>query len=338
MENNGDRARTWKATFVLFGTIVGAGIFGLPYLIQKAGFAIGVFWMVVLTSVVTLTHLLYGEVVMVTPGRHRLVGYVRLYLGKGLAQVEAVNSTLNLYGGSLAYLILGGLFVAAIFSPLAAISPLYGSVVLFLFGLAAAWGGSAFLSKFDFWMTLGEMTSFLVLSAVALTAFHAENLVHIDFSQAFLPYGVVLFALGGLTAVSEVTEIVGEKPRLVRQSVLIGTLMAAGLTLLFATSVVGALGPDVTTESVSGLTSKFGGMLPILGGICGFLAILTSYAVFGANLKSQFQLDLKLKPVAALFAAVILPFLLYLRNGLRSLASGLLVFIQTRQESLPSYP
>jgi hypothetical protein len=270
---------------------------------------------------------------MVTPGRHRLVGYVRLYLGKNLSRVEAVNSTLNLYGGSLAYLILGGLFVAAIFSPIAAISPLYGSIALFLFGLAAAWGGSPFLSKFDFWMTLGELTSFLVLSAVALTAFHVGNLTQVDFSQAFLPYGVVLFALGGLTAVSEVAEIVGEKPRLVRRSILIGTLMAAGLTVLFATSVVAALGPAVTPESVTGLTLKFGGPLPILGGVCGFLAILTSYAVFGANLKSQFQFDLKLKPITALIAAVVLPFLLYLagiRNFGRILAfvGGVLVGLE----------
>ena len=307
-----ERARGWKATFVLFGTIVGAGIFGLPFLIQKSGYLIGAFWMIVLAGVVALTHLLYAEVVMVTPGRHRLVGYVRVYLGKTAARVEAVNSTLNLYGGSLAYLILGGLFAAAIFSPLMTISPLYGSLALFLFGLAAAWGGAAFLSKFDFWMTIGELTSFLVLSAIALTAFKTSHLAGVDLSQAFLPYGVVLFAYGGLAAVAEVREIIGDDPRQVRKSVLTGTLMAAGLTFLFATAVVGALGADVSPESVAGLTAKFGGPLPIIGGVTGFLAILTSYAVFSANLKSQFQFDLKLKPLAAMFAAVVLPFLLFL--------------------------
>ncbi len=318
MANSGDRARSWKATFILFGTIVGAGIFGLPALIQKSGWLIGVFWMLALAGVVALTHLLYAEVVMVTPGRHRLVGYVRLYLGKGLSGIEAVNSTLNLYGGSLAYLILGGLFAAAILTPVAAVSPLYGSLALFLFGLAAAWGGAAFLSRFDFAMTIGELTSFLLLAGVALTAFGPGNLAHADFSQAFLPYGVVLFAYGGLTAVPEVADIIGlGKPRLVRRSVIIGTLMAAGLTIIFATAVVGALGPDVTPESVSGLARKFGGVLPVLGGVTGFLSILTSYAVFGANLKSQFQFDLKLKPLSALFAAVVLPFLLYLA-GIRS--------------------
>jgi amino acid transporter len=267
--------------------------------------------------VVALTHLLYAEIVLATPERHRLVGYVRLYLGKTVAQVEAVNSTLNLYGGSLAYLILGGLFAAAIVSPLMAISPMYGSAALFLFGLAAAWGGARFLSKFDFWMTLGELTSFLALTGVAFTAFRAANLTHLDFSQAFLPYGVVLFAYGGLTAVPEVADIVGGDRRQVRRSVVIGTLMAAALTFLFATAVVAALGPDVSPESLGGLTAKFGGFLPVLGGVTGFLSILTSYAVFGSNLKSQFQFDLKLKPLAAIFAAVVLPFLLYLL-GIRS--------------------
>jgi amino acid permease len=307
----------WKATFVLFGTSVGAGIFGLPALVQQSGWGIGAFWMVVLAGVVTLTHLLYGEIVMATPGRHRLVGYVRLYLGKNAGRIETVNSTLNLYGGSLAYLILGGLFAAAIVSPVMTVSSLYGSLLLFLFGVAAAWGGAAFLSKFDFAMTIGELASFLLLAGVALSAFRLGNLGHVDFAQAFLPYGVVLFAYGGLTAVPEVADIVGGDARLARKSVIIGTLMAAGLTFLFATAVVGALGADVTSESVAGLTAKFGGLLPVLGGVTGFLSILTSYAVFGANLKSQFQYDLKLKPFTALLLAVALPFALFLL-GIRS--------------------
>src|SRR5689334_18826733 len=99
MATSSDRARAWKATFVLFGTIVGAGIFGLPALVQKSGWLIGAFWMIALAGVVCLTHLLYAEVIMVTPGKHRLVGYVRLYLGKGFSRVETVSSTLNLYGG-----------------------------------------------------------------------------------------------------------------------------------------------------------------------------------------------------------------------------------------------
>ncbi len=308
--------RTWKATFVLFGTIVGAGIFGLPALVEKAGYVAGAFWMIALSGVVALTHLLYAEIVMVTPGRHRLVGYVRYYLGRSSGRVEAVNSTLNLYGGSLAYLILGGLFVTAIFSPIASVSPLAGALLLFVFGLAAAFGGTKFLSRFDFWMTVAELSSFLILAGIALTAFHAGNLAHLHPAQAFLPYGVVLFAYGGLTAVPEAVDIVGGSASAARRSVLAGTFMAAGMTFLFATAVVAALGPNVTGETLGGLTARFGGSLPVIGGVTGFLSILTSYAVFGANLKSQFQFDFRFKPLPAVFAAVVLPFLLYL-GGLR---------------------
>ena len=63
-----ERKRIIKASFTLFGTIVGAGIFGLPYVVQKAGYLPGLFWMVVLAGAVMLTHLLYGEIVMATPG------------------------------------------------------------------------------------------------------------------------------------------------------------------------------------------------------------------------------------------------------------------------------
>lgn len=311
------KGRAWKGTFILFGTIIGAGIFGLPHLIVRSGYLIGAFWMILLAAVVTLTHLLFAEIVMVTPGKHRMVGYVKLYLGKGMSVVETANSTLNLYGGQLAYLILGGLFATAIFSPLGVVSNVWGSLALFAFGLAAAWGGSKFLSKVDVWMTIGELSSFLVLSAIAFTAFKGANLTGVDWGQAFLPYGVVLFAYGGLTAVPEVREVVGGKPSAVRRSIIFGTLMAAALTFLFATAVVGALGREATDETLLGLTRKFGGPLPVIGGVAGFLAILTSYAVFAENLKSQFELDLKVPPLGALFASVVVPFLIFL-VGFRS--------------------
>jgi amino acid permease len=316
-----ERKRMIKASFVLFGTIVGAGIFGLPYMVQRAGFLPGLFWMVVLAGAVTLTHLLYGEVVMATPGEHRLVGYVKMYLGPWAHRVEMVASVIGLFGSILAYLILGGLFISSIFQALGLpLSQAQGSATLFLFGLAAAWFGTKFLSGVDFWLTLVEFGSFTLLSIIAFTGFHAGNLATIHLDEAFLPYGIVLFAYGGLTAISEVRAIVGADPRAVRKSIMAGTLMAAALTMFFVTSVVGALGPDVTPEAVGGLNARFGGPLPLIGAIAGFFSVLTSYIVFSEYLKSQFQKDFRWPKAAAVAAATAVPLVLFLL-GVRSFGS-----------------
>ncbi len=313
-----ERRRMIKASFVLFGTIVGAGIFGLPYMVQRAGYLPGLFWMVILAGAVMLTHLLYGEVVMATPGEHRLVGYVKLYLGPWAHRAETVASVIGLFGSNLAYLILGGLFISSIFQALGVpLAEAQGSAMLFLFGLAAAWFGTKFLSGVDFWLTLVEFGSFVLLAGIALTGLKPEHLATVHLDEAFLPYGIVLFAYGGLTAISEVKAIVGGSPGAVRKSIVAGTLMAAALTILFTTSVVGALGPDTTQEAVGGLNARFGGSLPLIGAIAGFFSILTSYIVFSEYLKSQFQKDFGWPKIVAVVTATFVPLLLFLM-GVRS--------------------
>ena len=307
----------FRASFVLFGTIVGAGIFGLPFVVQQAGYASGLFWMIVLAGAVTLTHLLYAEVVMATPGQHRLVGYVRIHLGPWAERLEAFSSVIGLFGSSLAYLILGGLFISQISEAFFPVSAFWGSLLLFSFGLMVVRKGTAFLTGVDFWMTLVEMGSILLLTFIAATAVRTEHLATLQLDHALLPYGIVLFAYGGLTVVTEVREIVGGDPRKVRRSVVAGTLMAVGLTIAFVTMVVGALGPATTPEAIGGLSQKFGGSLPLLGAVAGFFSILTSYIVFTDYLNKQFRQDFNVRPLLAAVAAVGFPFMLYLM-GVRS--------------------
>ncbi len=306
-----------RASFVLFGTIVGAGIFGLPFVMQQSGYLPGLFWMLVLAGAVTLTHLLYAEVVMATPGQHRLVGYVRIHLGSWAERLEAFSSVIGLFGSSLAYLILGGLFVSQISASFFPVSAFWGSLLLFVFGLMVVKKGTAFLSGVDFWMTLIEMGSILLLAFIAATAVKTEHLLTTHLDRALLPYGIVLFAYGGLTVVTEVREMVGGDPRKVRRSVVAGTLMAVGLTIIFVTAVVGGLGPQTTPEAIGGLSRKFGGPLPVLGAIAGLFSILTSYIVFTDYLNKQFRQDFGIRPLLAAGASVGLPFLLYL-IGVRS--------------------
>ena len=60
------------ATTVLVGTIVGVGIFGLPYVASQSRFIVGLFFLLLLGVIVTLIHLLYAEVVLKTKEKHRL--------------------------------------------------------------------------------------------------------------------------------------------------------------------------------------------------------------------------------------------------------------------------
>src|SRR3989344_8659560 len=109
------------ALSTLIGTIVGAGMFGLPFAIVQSGLLLSLFYFLLLGVCVTYLHLFFGEVCLRTPGKHRLIGYAGLYLGswaKGLVTFSTIAGTI---GALLAFLIIGGGFLKILLSPFVSI-------------------------------------------------------------------------------------------------------------------------------------------------------------------------------------------------------------------------
>ena len=117
---------------VLIGTIVGAGIFGLPYAFAKAGFGIGLLFLFFLAIATLILHLSYGEVVLRTSQKHRLVGYVAMYLGPRWKQIAGIVAVLGMYGALLAYTILGGEFLDIIFPFIPSLTPFHFALIFFV--------------------------------------------------------------------------------------------------------------------------------------------------------------------------------------------------------------
>jgi amino acid permease len=105
----------WEAIATLVGTIIGAGILGIPYVIAKAGFWTGIFDIVLLGIVVLVIYLYLGEVVLRTEGFHQLPGYAEKYLGKIGKRLMVFSMVFGNYGALIAYIIGVGLALAAIF-------------------------------------------------------------------------------------------------------------------------------------------------------------------------------------------------------------------------------
>lgn len=311
------KPRVFRAAIVMCGTIIGAGIFALPAVVADAGYLVGLFWMVILAGAVALQHILFGEIAAATPEDHRLVGYVGMYLGPVAKAVENVSSLLGLVGGCIVYLILSGLFLQQALVPIAAIGTQPGAILMGLLGVAAAVYGAKFIAGVDSWMSWAEFGAFLLLSILAFKGMNGAHLAHADLSKAFLPYGLVLFSFGGLSAVNEVKDVVGGDRKAMRRAILWGSLAASGVTMLFVTAVVGATGAATTSEAIAGLSGRFGGIVPIVGAITGFLAIATTYVVFTDYLKGQLHKDYHWPKNLSILLAVGVPFGLYLA-GIRN--------------------
>src|SRR3989338_1013251 len=117
------------ATMMLVGTIVGAGILALPYVLAKAGFLYGLVLIVLLGGALLMLNLFMGEVVLRTKEQHQLTGYAEKYLGPWGKRVMAVSLLFLGYGALTAYLIGEG---ETIYHLIGWGSPLLYSILFFL--------------------------------------------------------------------------------------------------------------------------------------------------------------------------------------------------------------
>jgi len=69
------------AVATLVGTILGVGMFGLPFVVIEAGWRGTLVIGVLVFAVVLICHLAYAHVVALTASRARLPGYAGLWLG-----------------------------------------------------------------------------------------------------------------------------------------------------------------------------------------------------------------------------------------------------------------
>src|SRR3989344_9035649 len=119
------------ATSVLVGTMVGVGIFGIPFAFSKAGFWVGFFFLIFIGFITLLLNLMYGEVVLRTQQEHQITGYTDRYLGPWFKRFIFFSVSLALYSALLVYMVIAGDFLNNIFSSVFYFSPTSYSLMFF---------------------------------------------------------------------------------------------------------------------------------------------------------------------------------------------------------------
>lgn len=296
----------------LIGMIIGVGIFGIPYAVEKVGFVTGFFYIWVIGAILLMVNLLYGEVILRTKGEHRLVGYASLYLGKWGKVVASITQILAFYGALIAYIIIGGQFLEMILSPFLGGSLLVYQLVFFGASSLFVLVGLKLVSYVEFFMTILLLVVIGIILLFGLPYVWYPNLYIMNIKNIFIPYGVILFALGGAAAIPQMKEMLKGQEEKLEKAIKWGTLIPIIVTILFAFVVVGISGENTTTEAISGLTSALGGKIVFLGAIFGFLAIITSFLVLGLNLKDIYKQDFRLNKILAWALACLVPLVIFL--------------------------
>ena len=282
----------FRSLGMMIGAIIGVGIFGLPYAFAQSGFAIGLLELFILGSFLTILQLMFGEVVVQTPGTHRLVSYIGLYLGPVWKWVALLAFDLGIWGAMLAYMVVGGEFLHALLSPL-----LGGSESLYAYVVAVVasifiFGGLKFVSRIEVLIIGILLFLFLFIILTSLPHIQWSHYTTLTISKFFVPYGVILFALSGLGIIPELKEVLGNDRKHLLGSVIIsGMTFILFLYALFSFAIVGVTGSATTMTGFEGLIVTLGQTFAIVTALLGSMTIFSIYLVLGIELLNTFKFD-----------------------------------------------
>ncbi len=284
------------ATSLLVGTIIGAGIFSLPFVFSQAGILGGVLFGIVVALIAICVLLMYADLILDDHSEHRIMGLARHYFGKkGFFSLLFVNGAGTLFVLTT-YIVLSVSFLKIFFAD----TPFL--ILALVFWLISFW--AIFLrikneAQLEFFATMGIGIVIVTILGFGLSHLEEFSLSLSPFSPFLfvLPIGAFLFSLGGRAVIPDVVMFLkGEKKR-VRWVVSSGVFLSLALYFVFVIGVV-SMSDVITQDGVSGLV-KLPWNVQIIMGVLGIFALWSSFISNGSDLFRSFRQDVGLSRVVA---------------------------------------
>ena len=306
------------ASFTLVGTIVGAGILGIPYVVAKAGLLYGFLLIILIGLAFLFLNLFAGEVVLRTKTQHQLTGYAEKYLGKTGKKFMALSMFVNIYGALTAYLIGEGTTLHAIFK---FGSPMLYTLIFFTICFIIIYSGVKATGKMELFLISTLLLVVILIAIFSWNNINGDYFTKFNPAFFFVPYGVVLFALMGSPAIPEMQEVLGKDKKLMKKAIIIGSLIPIVLYLVFTLIITGVVGleqfevlkPNERIATVA-LSIYSHPVLGILANILAVLSMFTSFLTLGLALFEVYHLDYNLSKKLSLGLTFIFPLIIVFLN------------------------
>jgi len=291
------------ASVTLIGTIIGAGILGIPFVIMKSGFGLGLINMIFIALIMVITILYLGEISQRTKKNHHLTGYAEKYLGKKGKMLMFIAFSIGIYSALLAYIIGVGQSLSQLFFNIPDFTIQFG-ILFWLVLSAMTYSGLKTLKDGELF---GIALIFILLVTIIFTSFgdiNFSNLAYNNLNHLFTPFGVILFAFLGFASVPEVKRILGKDQKLMKKTIIYSYLTAFIIYALFAAIVLGLKGtqtPQIATLALG---------IPFI--LLGILTMFTSYLAISNALVDTLKFDFKKSKNKAWLITISLPLILFL--------------------------
>jgi len=309
----------------LAGSIIGVGIFSLPYVAMKAGIWLTLGYFLVLTLIIIIIHLVFTEISLKTPDFKRFPGFVGHHLGKFAEAIAVTTIIFGSFGILLAYLIIGSEFLTGILQPYFGGGAIFYAILYFIAASIIIGLGIKIVAKVEFWALSLLILSLLIIFMKGFSQIKFGNIFlqnpEFNIQNSFLPYGAIIFALWGTGLIPEVEEMLrgsaGWRKKNLRKIVIISTLIPAIIYILFTFLILGITGSQTTESALSGLKNFLGNGAYIIALLAGVIATFTAFITQGLTLKKVLVYDMGIKNWQAFVIACFTPLVLFLL-GLKS--------------------
>ncbi|MBA3047334.1 hypothetical protein KKC83_01855 [Patescibacteria group bacterium] len=301
----------YLAAAVMVGYIIGVGMFGLPFLVSRAGLLSFIILIAVLGLVQYLLHLIYANLIVVTEGYHRMPGYAEIYLGRRGKIIVFIAKLVGNCGALLAYIIITGIFLNQLLEPRFGGNEFIYASILFFVEAIIVFFGTKMIAKTELVMS-GLLI--LVVALIAVKGYGAaepSNYFLIDWKYILLPYGAMLFALDGGGSLPIVAKLLGRNKKSIKSIVRIGTFLPVIIISIFTLVVVGISGSQTTPDALTGAGLIINNGVIFFSLIFGVLTMVTSFLLVAQSIKETLRWDFKVNKYSAWAIAVFAPYILY---------------------------
>lgn len=295
-------SKTLTATAILIGGIVGVGFLGIPYVVAKTGLALGMILLVVIASIMLLTMLHLGEVVLRTQERHQLTGYAEKYLGSHGKKAMLVSLIFGVYSALVAYLIVQGESWSML---------LIGNTSAVLPIGIAVWAIMSALTYFDLKALkegelIGVTIIVIMIISIVISSWNSlefTNLTTVDFSQILAPFGVMLFAFLGYSAVPEIVRVLGKDRQSLKPAIYHSHIFVLLMYAIFTCIVLGLHGTNTPEIATLALGAPFITL--------GIVTVLMAYLSLSVSLTDTFHTDYKMTKRESWMYTTLIPLALF---------------------------
>lgn len=301
----------FQAVFLISGTIIGVGFFSLPFLFFQLGWRLMLLYFLILGTLVTTLHFMFGEVAIRSPDFKRLPGFAKLYLGKWGERVAYLVILFGLFGTLLAYLILGGTFLNQFWGGVLG-GQFFWTIIYFFLGSMFISFGVRAISKIEFLDSFLFVVFLIIVVFYSKFPFQAKDITPPSLNDPFLPYGIVLFSLWGTSIIPDTEEFLRGEKRMLRLAILFAMILCILFYFLFGFFVSNICQSKCTPDGLSGLKDFFHPSILKFFFLFGVFTTFTSFVALGLVVKNTLFYDLKMSNPLSLLITVCVPLLLFL--------------------------